>query len=61
MSAEEQVEKDHFWFYVGTVAVVMISVVLMIKKTETDKFAPIRQQVIEEHASMNIRVLKNYE
>jgi hypothetical protein len=61
MNTEVEQEKDHFWFYVGGVAFVLISVVLMIKKTETDKFAPIRQQVIEEHKSMNIRILKNYE
>lgn len=61
MSVEQQEEKDNFWFYVGGLAVVLIAVILMIKKTESDKFAPIKELINEENASMNIRVLKDYE
>ena len=61
MSAEQQEEKDYFWFYIGGLAVVLITIVLMVQKTESDKFAPIKQLINEENASMNIRVLKDYE
>ena len=59
MSVEQQEEKDNFWFYVGGLAVVLIAVVLAIKKTENDKFAPIKELINEENATMNIRVLKD--
>ena len=61
MSAEQQVEKDYFWFYIGGLLVVMVTVILMIQKTESDKFAPIKELINEENASMNIRVLQDYE
>ena len=61
MSTEQQEEKDHFWFYIGGLAVFLITIILVVKKTETDKFAPIKALVNEENASMNIRVLKDYE
>ena len=61
MSAEQQEEKDYFWFYIGGLAVVLITIVLMVQKTESDKFAPIKQLINEENASMNIRGLKDYE
>lgn len=61
MNADTEVEKDNFWFYVGTLAVLLITVVLMVKQTETEKFVPIKELVNEELNSMNIRVLKNYE
>ncbi len=57
---EEKQEKDNFVLYVALVAIVAIGVILMIKKTETDKFAPIKERVNEEITQMNIRVLKNY-
>ena len=61
MSTELQEEKDYFWFYIGGLAVFLITIVLMVQKTESDKFAPIKQLINEENASMNIRVLKDYE
>ena len=61
MSTEQQQEKDYFWFYVGSLAAVLISVILMVKQTESDKFAPIKQLVNETNNSMNIRVIKDYE
>ena len=61
MNAEQQVEKDHFWFYIGGLAVFLITIILVVKKTETDKFAPIKELINEENASMNIRVIKDYE
>jgi formate hydrogenlyase subunit 3/multisubunit Na+/H+ antiporter MnhD subunit len=61
MNTEQQEEKDYFWFYIGGLATVLITIVLMVQQTESDKFSPIRQLINEENASMNIRVLKDYE
>ena len=61
MSAVQQEEKDYFWFYIGSLVVVLVTIILIVKKTESDKFAPIKALINEENASMNIRVLKDYE
>lgn len=54
---EETKEKDYFIFYVGLTAIVLIGVLLAVKSNETDKFAPIKDQLKEEQRLMNIRVL----
>lgn len=59
MSEEEQ-EKDKFWLYVGGAVFVIVTAILLIKQSENEKFAPIKQQVEAENAQMNIRVLKDY-
>lgn len=56
---EENQEKDYFWLYVGGVAFALIAVVLWIKQIESEKFAPISQQLDEETNSMNIRILSD--
>ena len=56
--SEEIKEKDNFILYVVMVTVVAIGIILMVKKSESDKFAPIKDQVNEEIKRMNIRVLK---
>lgn len=56
---EENQEKDYFWLYVGGIAFVLIAVVLWIKQIESEKFAPISQQLDEETNSMNIRILSD--
>lgn len=56
--SEEAKEKDNFILYVVMLAVVAIGVILMVKKSEVDKFTPIREQLNEEIKKMNIRVLK---
>ncbi len=58
MNVEQQEEKDFFWVYIGSLAVVLIAVVLIVKKSENEKFAPIKELINEENASMNIRVVK---
>ncbi len=50
-------EKDNFIFYIILVAVVLIGALLAVKSNESDKFAPIKQQLDEETKLMNIRVL----
>jgi len=59
MSDVEQ-QKDKFWIYVGITVFVIVTGILLIKQSENEKFAPIKQQVQEENAQLNIRVLKNY-
>ena len=59
MSDVEQ-PKDRFWIYVGITVFVIVTGILLIKQSENEKFAPIKQQVQEENAQLNIRVLKNY-
>ncbi|NOS88808.1 MAG: hypothetical protein HOP34_09775 [Methylococcaceae bacterium] len=54
---EETAQKDRFWLYVGIAVFVIVAGILLIKQSENDKFAPIKQQVEEENALMNIRVL----
>jgi hypothetical protein len=53
-------QKDKFWLYVGITVFVIVAGILLIKQSENEKFAPIKQQVAEENAQLNIRVLKNY-
>ena len=59
MSEVEQ-QKDRFWIYVGITVFVIVTGILLIKQSENEKFAPIKQQVQEENAQLNIRVLKDY-
>jgi hypothetical protein len=56
MNAETQ-QKDRFWLYVGAITLALVTVLILVKKSEDDKFAPIKQQVEEEIEQMNIRVL----
>jgi hypothetical protein len=55
--SEETQKKDRFWLYVGSILLVIVTSIGMIKQSENEKFAPIKQQVEEENALMNIRVL----
>ena len=55
---EETENKDYFILYIALTAAVMISVLLAVKSSETDKFAPIKEQLVEERNLMDIRVIK---
>ena len=57
---EVEQQKDRFWIYVGITVFVIVTGILLIKQSENEKFAPIKQQVQEENAQLNIRVQKNY-
>jgi len=46
--------------YIALVAVAAVSVLLAVKSSEADKFAPIKQQLNEETRLLNVRVLSNY-
>ena len=49
--------KDKFWLYVGGTILTLLLVIAMVKKSEQEKFSPIKQQLEEEKALMNIRIL----
>ena len=55
---EETKEKDYFILYIALTASVLIGVLLAVKSSETDKFAPIKNQLAEERNAMDIRVIK---
>jgi len=55
--SEEAQTKDRFWLYVGCTVFTLLVVIAMVKQSESEKFAPIKQQLEEETALMNIRVL----
>ena len=57
MSQEEIEKNDRFWLYVGGILLLILTTIAVVRKSETDKFAPIKQQLDEEVAQMNIRVL----
>jgi cytochrome b subunit of formate dehydrogenase len=54
---QETVQKDRFWLYVGFTLVVILTGIFMVKQSENDKYEPIKQQIENETALMNIRVL----
>ena len=53
-------EKDYSMLYISLTAIIFVSVLLTVKSSESDKFAPIKEQLDEENRLMNIRVLNNY-
>jgi len=55
--SEEAKIKDKFWLYVGGTIITFLVVIAVVKQSENEKFAPIKQQLEEEMAQMNIRVL----
>ena len=55
---EETQEKDYFILYISLTAAVLIGVLLAVKSSENDKFAPIKAQLVEEIKLMDIRVIK---
>ena len=55
---EQTLEKDYSVLYIALTAAVLIGVLLAIKSSETDKFAPIKAQLVEEIKLMDIRVIK---
>lgn len=57
MMIDEEPKKDKFWLYVGSVTAALIITLILVKMNEDEKFAPIKDQIKEEEALMNIRVL----
>ena len=57
----EEQKKDYSAFYIAIVALLSIAVIIAVKVSENEKFAPIKQQLEEEAAQMNIRVISTTE
>lgn len=49
--------KDRFWLYIGGVVLAILTAIAVVKESENEKFEPIKHQLDEEMAQMNIRVL----
>lgn len=58
MENQQEQKKDYFWLYIALVTVALVGAIGMAKLSENEKYDPIRQQLDEEAAQMNIRVLK---
>ncbi len=55
--SEETPPKDKFWLYVGCTLASLLIAIALVKQSENEKFEPIKKQLAEETAQMNIRVL----
>ena len=60
MSANVEQEKDYFWIYLAGFTIALVAIIAMVKLSENEKYEPIKQQLSEESALMNIRVIKEY-
>ncbi len=59
--SKENVQKDYSLFYVAGITLVVVAVIVAVKLSENEKFAPIKEQLNEESAQMNIRVISTTE
>jgi hypothetical protein len=59
--SEQQPQKDHFLLYIAGLTLVVVGVIVAVKLSENEKFAPIKQQLQQESAQMNIRVISTTE
>lgn len=57
----EEIKKDYFVLYIAVAALLSVAVIVAVKMSENEKFAPIKQQLAEESAQMNIRVITTTE
>ncbi|WP_367156014.1 hypothetical protein [Methylomonas sp. HYX-M1] len=57
----QTLEKDHFVLYMVLAAIALVGTILAVKMSETEKFAPIKQQLSEEIQQMNIRIINERE
>jgi hypothetical protein len=55
--SETQPQKDYFWVYIGSLAAVLVTVIVMVKNSESEKYSKIQQIENEQKALMNIRVI----
>lgn len=55
--SETQQQKDYFWFYIGSLAAVLVAVIITVKTSESEKYSKIQQIEDEQKALMNIRVI----
>lgn len=53
----QEQEKDHFLLYLVLATIALVGAILAVKLSENEKFAPIKEQLVEENRMMNIRVI----
>lgn len=58
---EQTQEKDRFVLYMALAAIVLVGAIVVVKISENEKYAPIRDQLSEENRLMNIRVIAERE
>ncbi len=59
--SQEQPQKDYSLFYIAGTTLIAVAIIIAVKLTENEKFAPIKQQLQEEATQMNIRVISTTE
>jgi hypothetical protein len=57
----EQAKKDNSVLYIALATLLSVAVIVAVKMSENEKFAPIKQQLEEEATQMNIRVVSTTE
>lgn len=50
-------KKDYFWVYVGSLTAILVTVIVLVKESESEKYSKIQKLEDEEKALMNIRVV----
>lgn len=58
MTANTDTKSDYFWIYVACATLALVGIIGLVKLAENDKYDPIRKQLQEDAAKMNIRILK---
>lgn len=56
MSEIEQ-KKDFFWLYIGGLAAILVTVIILVKTSESEKYSKIQKLEEEDKALMNIRIV----
>ncbi len=57
----EERKKDYSVLYIAIATILSVAAIVVVKMSENEKFAPIKQQLEEEAAQMNIRVISTTE
>lgn len=57
----EETKKDYSVLYIAAATLLTVAVIVAVKMSENEKFAPIKQQLENEAAQMNIRVISTTE
>ncbi len=55
----DNIKHDKFWLIIGAIALSLVTVLVLVKKNEEDKYNPIKELQNQEAQQMNIRVLNN--
>lgn len=56
----ENIKHDKFWLIIGAITLALVTALVLVKKSEEDKYNPIKELQDEEAAQMNIRVLNDH-